>query len=322
MTDTHFIFKYQPIQFDDYCKNEYTNKLLDTLSNLISLSKINIMLLGGPGSGKTVILNSIINYYFQNESNFEDNILNINNLKDQGINFFRNEVKTFCQTCSNIKDKKKIIILDDIDLINEQSQQVFRNFIDKYNHNVIFISSCSNIQKVIESLQSRFIINKLSPIDKFIILKLFHKIKTQEEISITPEAETFIINLCNNNIKILLNFMEKFKLFNNLIDYKIANHLCCHISFVQFEKYTKYVLNKEIRNALNIIYSILDKGYSVMDILDNYFIYIKHTNLLKEETKFKIIPLICKYITIFYSIHEDDIELSLFTNNLINIVSQ
>ena len=140
MTDTHFIFKYQPIQFDDYCKNEYTNKLLDTLSNLISLSKINIMLLGGPGSGKTVILNSIINYYFQNESNFEDNILNINNLKDQGINFFRNEVKTFCQTCSNIKDKKKIIILDDIDLINEQSQQVFRNFIDKYNHNVIFIS--------------------------------------------------------------------------------------------------------------------------------------------------------------------------------------
>jgi DNA polymerase III delta prime subunit len=50
-------------------------------------------------------------------------------------------VKTFCQTCSVIKGKKKIIVLDDIDLINEQSQQVFRNCIDKFSHNVNFISS-------------------------------------------------------------------------------------------------------------------------------------------------------------------------------------
>ena len=48
-----------------------------------------------------------------------------------------------------IKNKKKIVVLDDIDIINEQSQQVFRNCIDKFSHNVHFISSCSNTQKVI-----------------------------------------------------------------------------------------------------------------------------------------------------------------------------
>ena len=54
-----------------------------------------------------------------------------------------------------------------------------------------------------------------------------------------------------------------------------------------------------------------------MDILDNYFIFIKNNTILTEEQKYKIIPYLCKYITIFHSIHEDEIELSLFTNNII-----
>lgn len=57
-----------------------------------------------------------------------------------------------------------------------------------------------------------------------------------------------------------------------------------------------------------------------MDILDNYFLFVKSTIILSETEKYDIIPFICKYITIFHNIHEDEIELSLFTNNLINII--
>ena len=71
-----------------------------------------------------------------------------------------------------------------------------------------------------------------------------------------------------------------------------------------------------------LIYSIFDNGYSVMDILDNYFLFVKITDMLTEEQKYNIIPLICKYITIFHNIHEDEIELALFTNNLIKILSE
>ena len=56
-----------------------------------------------------------------------------------------------------------------------------------------------------------------------------------------------------------------------------------------------------------------------MDILDNYFLFIKHTQLYSETEKYKIIALICKYISYFHLIHEDEIELALFTNNLITI---
>ena len=59
-----------------------------------------------------------------------------------------------------------------------------------------------------------------------------------------------------------------------------------------------------------------------MDILDNYFLYIKTTQLLSEDEKYSIIPLICKYITIFHNIHEDEIELSLFSNNVYKMLSK
>ena len=91
------------------------------------------------------------------------NILTINSLKDQGISYYRYEVKTFCQTLCQLQNKKKFVVLDDIDYINEQSQQVFRNCIDKYSNNTNFIASCSNIQKVIDSFQSRVMIIKIKP---------------------------------------------------------------------------------------------------------------------------------------------------------------
>ena len=57
-----------------------------------------------------------------------------------------------------------------------------------------------------------------------------------------------------------------------------------------------------------------------MDILDTYFSYVKSTDILTEDKKYKVIKLLCKYIAIFYNVHEDQIELALFTKNLINIL--
>ena len=320
MTEKLFINKYQPLFFKDFAAN---NEIFEILKTLILIDDINILLIGDMTSGKTSILNALIReYYFGfSPKDYEENILYINSLKEQGINYYRTDVKTFCQTCSNIKGKKKIVVLDDIDFINEQSQQVFRNCIDKFSHNVNFISSCSNNQKVIKSLQSRFTILKIKSLQKENLINIIDNIKKCENIDIDENALNFIVNISNNTVKILINYMEKFKLLNQRITLDLAIQLCSNISFLTFEEYTKMVLNKQLNNSIKLIYEIYEKGYSVMDILDNYFIFIKSTNSLSEEQKYKIIPYLCKYITIFHNIHEDEIELSLFTNNLIKILN-
>jgi len=315
-----FIHKFQPIYFEDFGKN---NQVIDILKTLIMMDNLNILLLGNVASGKTSLLNAIIKEYYKNyePKEYEVNVLFINSLKEQGINYYRTDVKTFCQTCSTIQNKKKIVVLDDIDYINEQSQQVFRNCIDKFSHNVHFISSCTNIQKVIENLQSRFSIIKIKPLQKENLIEIIKHIEVCEKIDIEPEAEEFIVNVCNNTVKILINYMEKFKLLDEKITLDLAIKLCSNISFYIFEEYTKFVKDNQLDEALDIIYDLYDKGYSVMDILDNYFIFVKYTNILNEQEKYNIIPCICKYITFFYNIHEDEIELALFTNNLMNLLN-
>jgi DNA polymerase III delta prime subunit len=315
-----FVHKFQPLYFKDFGTD---NEVIQMLKMLILLDSFNILLIGDIASGKTSILNALIREYYTGYTakEYEENVLYINSLKEQGINYYRTDVKTFCQTCSNIKNKKKIVVLDDIDIINEQSQQVFRNCIDKYSHNVHFISSCSNIQKVIESIQSRLTIIRIKPLKTKNIVDIINHIKNVEKIEIDDDAQDFIINISNNTMKILINYMEKFKLLNQHITYQLAVKLCSNISFHIFEEYTQLILDKNLNKSLTLIYEIFDKGYSVMDILDNYFIFIKTTTMLNDKQKYDIIPCICKYISIFHNIHEDEIELSLFTNNLIQILS-
>jgi DNA polymerase III delta prime subunit len=317
--DKLFIHKFQPIYFDDFGKN---NEVTDILKTLVLMDNLNILLLGNIASGKTCLLNAIIKEYYKDNDpkDYEENILYINSLKEQGINYYRTDVKIFCQTCSTIPNKKKIIVLDDIDFINEQSQQVFRNCIDKYSHNVHFISSCSNIQKVIESLQSRFYIIRIKPLQKENLVEIIKSIKESEQIDIEPDAEEFIINISNNTVKILINYMEKFKLLGETITLELAIKLCSNISFYTLEDYTNLIKENKLEEALTLIYELHDRGYSVMDILDNYFLFVKQCVSLNEDEKYKIIPFICKYITVFHNIHEDEVELALFTNNLINIL--
>ena len=314
--DLPFIYKYQPMFLEDF---EMDNKLMELIKILIKMDNLNILFVGDSGSGKTSLISAIIRDYYENV-NYKDNVLYINTLKDQGISYYRNEVKTFCQTPTNLAGKKKIIVLDDLDVINEQSQQVFRNFIDKYSHNVHFISSCNNTNKIIESIQSRMSTIKIKALQRSNLSKILKRIAKIENINIEQDAEDFILPISNNSVRILINYLEKFKLLSCDITLDIAIQVCTNISFRDFETYTNLCKNdNDLQQAIPILYKLFDKGYSVMDILDNYFLFVKITNNLTEDEKYKIINLICKYITYFYNIHEDEIELALFTNNLISI---
>ena len=311
--------KYKPITYEDFIID---NKLINILKTCIQNESLNILLVGDIGSGKSSLIDATINEYYNhiNPICYNDNVLYISSLKEQGIAYYRNEVRTFCQTTTSIHGKKRIVILDDLDLINEQSQQVFRNCIDKFEHNIHFIASCTNPQKVIESLQSRLNIFKIKSLSENDIHKVMKKIMESESILISEEAQTFILSICSNSIRKVINYLEKFKLLDKYIDYDTAVQLCTDISFNEMKQYTEYCLNKNISEAINIINSIYDNGFSVMDILDNYFLFIKVTNLLTETQKYKTIPLLCKYIIMFNNLHEDPIELTFFTNNFIKVL--
>ena len=305
-----FLKKYQPKRYKEFVIGPEYIQLLQTL---IEMDNLNFILVGDSGCGKTSLLEATMREYYENDTIPLPNILYINNLREQGIAYYRKEVKTFCQITSTIAGKKKFIVLDDIDLINDQSQQVFRNCIDKYSHNVHFIASCTNTQKVIESLQSRSILIKIKSVEVVLLQKILDRIKHGEGINITRPAERFILSICNNSIRLLINYMEKFNLLDEEITLSKARRICTNISFYDFEKYTEsWHTKKDMKEAVNIIIYIFEKGYSVIDILDGYFQFVKITNLLSETEKYKTISIICRYISLFHTLHEDEVELVFF----------
>jgi len=325
--DIPFIAKYQPSKINQF--EQLDENTITIIHSLITMDNLNIMFYGDSGSGKTSIINAMIREYYKktaSSTTIQDNILILNSLKEQGIQYYRNDVKVFCQTMSMIPNRKKIVLLDDIDLINEQGQQVFRNCIDKYSHNVHFISSCTNIQKVVDTFQSRNIIIKINQLNQGCLNKIMLKIKTNEGLMITKDAENFLLQVSNGSVRTLINYLEKIKLIDREITYDLANKICTNISFHRFEEYTREILrsdiadpNKCVSAANAILFQLNDEGYSVLDILNNYFLFVKLTPLFDEDTKYRITSLICKYITIFHNIHEHDIELALFTNNLVGL---
>ena len=356
--------------------------MVSIIRTLMDIDDLNVLFIGNSGSGKTAILYAILREYYglsKTDTIPETNILFINNLKEQGINYFRNEMKTFCQSHCSIYGKKKIIVIDDLDTVNEQSQQVFRNYIDKYKSNIHFISACSNIQKVIESLQSRLHIINIHPPTLGQIRECMNCIIEIEGIRIDAESCEFLVKKSNRSIRNVMNNLEKIYIYGlsgpitydgarrperrrseglrvfsgdgspspedkpspviprtptlvprfgvltnepkPIITLDICKQLCSTISVSQFEDYIRTIRSNNITKAIHILYDIHDYGYSVIDILEYFFTFVKMTELITEDEKYRIVPLLCKYITVFHNIHEDCIELALFTNNLYGVLA-
>jgi DNA polymerase III delta prime subunit len=294
-------------------------KTKSALETLFLINDLNILFIGDTGLGKTTVLYCILRDYYglsKTDNLPETNIMFINNLKEQGIHFYRNEMKTFCQSHSSILNKKKVIVVDDLDNINEQSQQVFRN----YKKNVHFISVCSNLNKIIDSIQSRLHLIPLYQPDETQIRHIMTEITTRENILLDSETEQYILSFSNNNIRILIQYLEKIAIIDRPINIDLCKNICSNISFQYFDQYITELQNRRISEAIAILYNIHDYGYSVIDIFDYFFTYIKTTSLISEDVKYKIIPFLCKYITIFHNIHEDVIELTFFTNHLSKII--
>ena len=317
-----FVAKYRPYFIQDFNTDPQFKAVL---RSLIDIDDINILVTGTTNSGKTSLLSAIIRDYYhleKHQSFPENNIMFINSLKEQGINYYRNEMRTFSQSKCSIHGKKKLVIVDDLDLINDQSQQVFRNYIDKYKSNINFVSVCSNVHKVIESIQSRVHILRLEPPSREMVEQLMDNIIQKEGLLLTADAKKYILSFSNYSIREVITHLEKINILSaGEVDLNRCKSIISNISHKQFEEYISMLRSKNLNDSIQILYKIYDYGYSVIDILDLFYVFVKSTNNLSEDEKYRVLPCLCKYITYFHSMHEDIIEIVLFTNDLHHILS-
>lgn len=309
---TSFIHKYSPKTLDHFiCDDDFKQTILD----FIDIDHLNLLFVGNNGVGKSSLINCIVsNYYNEDIHCYSKNIYRLNNLKEQTISSLRIEMKTFLQAPCSIRNKKKIVILDDIDTINEQMQHVLRNSMDMYSSKTHFICSCTNINKVLDTIQSQLFILKLKTPTERNLYTLINYIMDKENILLDDTMKQYLIRATNHSYRSLINYMEKIYLLDTeIITLDVLRCICNLAKDVDFDRYLSVLIQGEIRQAYNILLNIYNDGYTVVDILDHLFHYLSSSKILNDDLRYNLLPYISQYITVFHTLHEEEIELFFFT---------
>tara|TARA_B100000902_G_scaffold359021_1_gene374490 strand:+ start:2032 stop:2964 length:933 start_codon:yes stop_codon:yes gene_type:complete len=308
--------KYTPNSIDDI---NLDIKYIKIINSYINSNKLFFIIHGNQLSGKTTLTNILLNKYY-GINGIKNNVLYFNILKDQGINYFRNDLKNYCQInnilVSNNKKSKKTIVFDDIDILNDQCQIIISTLINNYK-NINFILTCNDLNKINNSIIHIMEKIQLNPINNEYLLKIYNKISKIENINLNKKDIEFLITSSNFSISKLINYINKIKIMKS--NFKLENEIS-NILIDDFNKYIELCINKNYKDAINNILKIYYNGYSVIDILDEFYMYIKLYSNIEEETKYKILKYICNYINIFNNIHEHQIELIFLTNNIIKLL--
>ena len=141
-------------------------------------------------------------------------------------------------------------------------------------------------------------------------------IVTKEQLEVNEECKEYLLSVCNNSVRVMINYLEKLSLIGLPITIQLCKDTCSYMSTQHFDDYLQAFKNRDLKKAIHIFHELYHAGYSVIDIFDFFFTFLKSTSLVGEDIKYKIIPYLCKYITIFHTVHEDPIELCLFTNSI------
>tara|TARA_B100000963_G_C22561242_1_gene641461 strand:- start:155 stop:1132 length:978 start_codon:yes stop_codon:yes gene_type:complete len=323
--NNQYINKYKPTELDDINLDTYSKNIIDIY---LKNNKFNFIIQGNICSGKTSLINILINKYYNisnNSNNLNNNpdILYINLLKDYGINYYRNEIKNFCNINNfiNNNSKKKIIVIDDMDQINDNCQQIIISLINKYN-NINFLFSFFDYNKINENFLKILEPIYIKPITNEFIRKILKNIIVKENLTISDNHIEEIIKLSNFCIPQSINNLNKIILYDSNISktYNIEN-IISNITIDYFNVYINYCKNKKYKESFNHILKFVDNGYSVIDIIEDFFSYIKNYSQLDDKYKFEIIKVICSLINIINNINEENVELLFLTYNIIEILN-
>lgn len=279
--------KYRPNNFKTMVDNVYS---INKFKKIVTGKKMpNIIISGPPGIGKTTCTLCLAN----NFNILKDDILELNASDERGIDIVRHKIKTFTQkkTLSNMK----LIILDEADSMTSFAQQALRGIIESYKSNTKFALTCNNISNIIEPIQSRCSLVKLSKASNKSIISNLERICKIENLEFNKESLDEIANNSFGDIRQSINILQliadSFDEINIDNVYKVCN--APHPDIIK--ECLQGCINNDICGVLNIVKDIINKGYNINDIIKLFINTVYEYNKLTKVKKIDVINKIISY---------------------------
>jgi len=189
-----FVEKYRSQTLEDYVGNEQLKQVIDKYIQKNDIQ--NLLFYGTPGTGKTTLAKLIVN-------NIDCDYLYINASDERGIDTIRDKVQGFASSATF--KSIKIVILDEADYLTIQAQASLRNIIETYSRSTRFILTCNYIEKIIDPLQSRCQVLKITPPSKKEVAQHVSEILDKENIKYELSDIALVVNKYYPDVRKILN---------------------------------------------------------------------------------------------------------------------
>ena len=123
---------------------------------------------------------------------------------------------------------------------------------DKYKENIHVLSICTNLQKVIESMQSRMHIIEIHNLSLTSIQKVLSSILQKENFDLAQDCQDYLLSISNHSVRTIINHIEKLYILGLPVTLDLCKSVCSNISFQHFDNYLDAIREKNIAEGISI----------------------------------------------------------------------
>lgn len=301
--------KYQPTRLDQTGVDAGTQEILRRMLRHASLK---VMIYGDAGAGKTTLTRVLERLYYGDRVP-SGAVHRINAHDDRTIGRQREDLYTFCRVHS---PHKKLVIMDDAENVAPALHQALRCCVQEYGAAVMFVCTCSQLQRVARGLLARLLTLRTRHLSRGALCDLRDRVIHAERMNVSQAARQHILDASGVSARALLQHLTKLHIHGGDVDLVMAQECCSSVHPCHLNAFTAAcTANDGGLSAAKVLYGLFDTGHSVMDILDAYFNHLK-TSTAADKYRHQTIRLIGAAARSFYEDQDDEIVLAVFAKHM------
>ena len=260
-----FVEKYRPKKLWDILGNMGIVKTMQGIAMLGNMP--NLLICGPPGTGKTTAVKWLANELLGTYA--KQAVLELNASDDRGIDIVRNQIKSFAIKKVDLpfKSAHKIIILDEVDSMTTGAQQALRMTMTEYSDSTRFALACNDSSKIIDAIQSRCSIIRMSKVpDKLMKIRI-REICESESAKFDEDGIDSLCFCAEGDMRSVLNSLQAtIAGFGNVSKDHVYS-VCDLPQPEQLQKVIQACLQKDFEKAIVLVDKVYYEGYNMIDIV-------------------------------------------------------